>query len=181
MTPLNRAAWTSVVRDAAMRHNLRVELLLGVVEKESGFNPWAWNPEPRYRYLWDVKRGQPFRKLTVFESASEIPPEDFPCLAGDPDQEFWGQQASWGLMQVMGAVARELGFEGKYLTELSDPYTCIEFGSLKLRHLLTWADGDERHALAAYNGGPGNNPLDGVLKNAAYADDVLRRAKGLNA
>ena len=114
-----------LIQSAAARHALPELLVIAVVEVESAGNSWAWNPEPRYRYLWDVKRGRPFRPLTEAERASEIPPDDFSCIAGDRDQEWWGQQASWGLMQVMGAVAREHGFRGPYLTELSVPELSI--------------------------------------------------------
>ena len=92
----------------AAAHGLPPLLITALVEQESAGDPYAWNPEPRYRYLWDVKRNAPFRTPTEAERASEIPPHDFPTLGGDRDQEWWGQQASWGLMQVMGAVAREL-------------------------------------------------------------------------
>lgn len=32
----------------------------------------------------------------------------------------------WGVMQVMGGVAREVGFKGSFLTELCDPEVGIE-------------------------------------------------------
>lgn len=36
--------------------NFRIEpaLLFALVEQESDWDPWAWNPEPQYVYLWDV-------------------------------------------------------------------------------------------------------------------------------
>src|SRR5687767_808548 len=96
----------------ARDHGLDPRLLRAQVLQESGGNTWAYNPEQRYRYFWNVKLWKPFREVTDPECSSEFPPVDFPTLAGDRDQEWWAQQASWGLMQVMGAVAREHGLRG---------------------------------------------------------------------
>lgn len=130
--------------------------LRAIVLVESNWNPWAWNPEPRYRYLWNVRTQQPFRALTHAQIASEDPPIDFPTMAGDRDQEWWGQQASWGLCQVMGAVAREHGFTRPYLPELCDPESNLMIGAKVLRALVAWSKGDLSQAAAAYNAGVGN-------------------------
>lgn len=149
-----------------------------LVMVESSQHPWAWNPEPAYRYLWDVKRNRPFRKLTPAENASEAPPKDFPTLAGDRDQEWWGQRASWGLMQVMGGVARERGFTGPYLTELCDPAVNLQIGCAHLAALVKWAHGDIEQALAAYNGGKGGNTTR-PFRNGTYAAKVLSAQRPL--
>ena len=158
---------------AAIKHQLEIGLVRAVVHVESSGNPWAWNAEPRYRYVWDVRRWAPFRKLRPGEAELSTPPPDFFALAGDPDQEWWGQRASWGPMQVMGAVARERGFRGPYLTELCDPVIGLDYGCRVLSGLLRWASGDTAAALAAYNGGPVGNAPGGPLRNQAYAGKVL--------
>src|SRR5881394_1792447 len=71
---------------------------------------------------------------------------------------------SFGLMQIMGQTARELGFAGDDLTELFDPVTGIEFGCRKLARCLDRSKGDVRAALLMYNGG----------SNLKYPDLVLR-------
>lgn len=139
------------------------------VEDRAG-DPYAWNPEPRYRYLWNVRVGKPFRPLTDVERASEVPPPDFPCLAGDPDQEWWGQQASWGFFQIMGAVAREHGFREPFLPALCDPMANVTLGCRIVRDLVLWADGDVAQAAAAYNAGKGGWKSDAGL---AYGAKVL--------
>ena len=111
--------------------------------------------------------------MTPIIVASKFPPADFRALEGDPDQEWWGQQASWGLMQIMGAVARELGFAGLYLPALCDPALNLTYGCQKLQLELEWAKGDVRAALAAYNGGRAGNAPGGPLRTAAYAEKVL--------
>src|SRR6185503_20153788 len=134
--------WEPAVRATLSRINMggaiNGNLVLALIWQESTGNPWAWNPERRYPWLWDVKKDKPFRdgrpqpRLTEAELASKKPPADFPCLAGDPDNEWWGQACSWGLCQIMGAAARERRFRGLYLPELVDPYINIEYGA---RHL----------------------------------------------
>ena len=163
-------------------------LVEAVIDQESAGNPDAWNPEPKYRYFWDVRRGRPFRAVSDAEVAAKFPPKDFRALAGDPDQEWWGQQASWGLMQIMGAVAREHGYRGAYLTRLcSDPALNIDLGCQHLAGHFSGATrlyvGLEsgraatvtRAALAAYNGGRRGNAPTGALRNHEYADEVLAR------
>jgi hypothetical protein len=164
--------WRMEVEHAARKHQLDPDLVESVCRVESDGHRWAWNPEPHYRYLWNVKTQRPFRALTATERASETPPADFPCLAGDRDQEFWGQQASWGLMQVMGAVAREYGFQEPYLSQLCEVRYGLEFGCTVLAARLRWAKGDQAKALAAYNAGQG-----GWENGQGYAVKVLTRLK----
>lgn len=150
MTPFR-----DLIVSTASRVAVAPNFVEAIVLQESGAKRWAYNPEPKYRYLWDVRRHRPFRALTHAEIASEAPPSDFPTLAGDRDQEWWSQQASWGLGQIMGAVARELGFMGEYLGEIFDPPINIRLASTHLAHLLTWSEGNVRKAAAAYNAGRG--------------------------
>lgn len=166
------------IHDAAVCRSLDPMLVGGLIAVESTFNAYAWNPEPNYRYFWNVHTNKPFRVVTNPEIASAFSPKDFPSLAGDPDQEWWAQQSSWGLMQVMGALARELGFAGPYLPELTSPEKNLAIGCVQLRRLLDWANGDTERALAAYNGGKVGN-LSRPLRNQAYASNVLAHREAL--
>lgn len=142
-----------------------IKLALAIIWQESTGNEYAWNPEPRYRWFMDVKKRKPFREVSEPEIAAEYPPQDFPCLAGDPDQEWWGQQASWGLMQIMGSAARERGFMGGYLPQLVEPEINVEFG---LKHLWVYAyQGGARtteSALLRWNGGGDGEYANKVIK-----------------
>lgn len=175
-TPLRAAPtnFSALIEESAHAHGLDHRLVTAVVLVESGGNQFAWNPEPVYRYFWDVKHGRPFRAVTPDELRSERPPADFPTLAGDPDQEWWAQQASWGLMQVMGAVARELGFQGPYLTQLCSAQTNLGYGCRKLNADLKWSGGDLEKALMAYNGGRGSAVKRTALVQR-YAAKVLKQ------
>lgn len=167
---MSRTTFSVDIVQACYGRAVDPDLLEALVVVESNGNPWAWRPEPRYRYLWDTWKAQPFRALTPEEIASETAPADFHALAGTPHQEWWAQQASWGLCQIMGALARELGFRSAYLTELLNPQTNLNLGAKHLSSLLRWADGDVGKALGAYNAGRG-----GALSDAgrAYAQKVL--------
>lgn len=172
----SRTTWTHDIAGEAGANRIDPDLVEAIVIVESGANPWALNYEPRYRYLVDVRTWQPFRTLTEAETASEIPPADFRAVAGDPDQEWVSQQASWGLMQLMGALARELGFKGPYITELCRVDLNLRLGCRHLANLLRWADGDIARAAAAYNAGRGGwaSPA-----GQAYAQKVLGTRKNL--
>lgn len=74
---------------------------------------------------------------------------------------------SFGLMQVMGQVAREYGCEVEFLSELLDPTIGITFGCRRLKRALDKHMGDVHAALLDYNGGG----------NAAYPDLVLAHYK----
>lgn len=148
-----RTAFRAEIDRAATAARLDPDLVEAIVLVESGGHRYAYNPEPRYRYLWDVSRGVPFRRITLEEASAKWPPPDFPTLAGDRDQEWWGQQASWGLMQIMGAVARERGFLGPYLPEVVDVDLNLRLGCRHFAILLGWAKGDRWKACAAYNAG----------------------------
>ena len=127
-------------------------LVLAVIWQESSGYQWCWNPEPRYRWFWDVRKGKPFRKLSAQEIQSEVPPIDFPCLGGDRDQEWWAQQASWGLMQIMGAVGREYGVKEPFLLVLLEPEINIRIGARYLARLIA-REGTMEAALLRWNGG----------------------------
>ena len=60
---------------------------------------------------------------------------------------------SWGLMQVMGLVARENGFKGKFLSQLCNPKIGLDIGCTHFAKLLRRHNGDHVRGLLAYNGG----------------------------
>ncbi len=169
---------TAAIRAAALTHSLDPLMVEAVVMQESGGDPWAWNPEPKYRYFWDVKAKKPFRLVTPQEIASKVPPRDFPTLAGDRDQEWWAQQASFGLCQLMGSVARELGCASPYLTVLCDPVVSLHYGCRLLAKQFAWADHNWAKALSAYNGGRGA-AMQSPFPNREYPESVLARYQAL--
>lgn len=96
-----------------------------------------------------------------------------PHAATMSETEARARAFSYGLMQVMGQVARELGFKGRFLTELLDPATNLSYGCKKLAQCLKRHNGDVRKALLAYNGGGDASYPDKVLKHYP----IYRRTK----
>lgn len=150
-------------------------LIIGIVRTESDENIYAYRVEPPYRYLVNVETKQPFRKLTANENKSEVAPKDFPYLRGisSRNTEWLGQQASWGPMQIMGAVAREYGFEQPFPAlcsyETGVLFGCLHLQKLKERFL-------EKHGwvgvAAAYNAGSPKYIQGGDFENQSYVDKV---------
>lgn len=83
-----------LARKAASAQSLDEALVCAVVEQESGWNPWAMRYEPAFfaKYVAGLYTNY---KVTASEA--------------------YARGFSWGLMQVMGQVARETGFEGPCL------------------------------------------------------------------
>lgn len=150
----------------ANRNGLDPCLLAGLVMQESSGMPSAIRYEPRYRWLWDVRRNLP---IQIAAPPPTVAPADFPSLSGgvDPQLEYTLQRCSIGPAQVMGAVARELGFAGLFLTELCDPITGVEYGARKLASLLSRFP--EEQALSAYNAG---RPVDSNM--TTYVQPIQR-------
>lgn len=140
-------------RDAVPEH-----IMLGLLYVESRFDPWAVRYEPHYRWLY---KPDEFAKRHAVSKATEV------TL----------QKTSFGLGQVMGAVAREYGFDQPYLTALCEPATNLHYVG---RHLNKWLAryGTIEKALAAYNGGPGAVRESGLV-NERYVNEVMSAAEEL--
>jgi soluble lytic murein transglycosylase-like protein len=106
-------------------------IVYGICKQESGFNQYAARFERTYPYLFNPSQVKPAM-----------------CSL---DTEVACQRMSWGLMQMMGAVFRELGYIG-WLTQISgDVETQIEYGTQFLAQKI------KKYGLeggiSAYNGG----------------------------
>lgn len=168
----------SKVRELCEKYKLPYGLVRAIIQQESGNNMYAMRSEPSYRYLWDTHKGRPFRSMSYSESTAALPPIDFRAVTGSRLTEWQGQRASWGPMQIMGAVARELSYKG-FLPALAGPLG-LEYGIMFLRRL--W---DRFHAahgvegvIAAYNAGsPRRASGTRQYVNQDYVDSVLAHCK----
>jgi soluble lytic murein transglycosylase-like protein len=128
------------------RGELPVELVLAICAVESSCQAGAYRPEPNYRWL--------------------VGNRELMSVA-----EMIGQKSSWGLMQTMGAVAREYHFDGSF-TELWEPKIGLRYGMLHLNKLYrkhkNWPD-----TIASYNAGTPIK-IDGKYQNQGYVDKVLK-------
>lgn len=134
----------SLARKAAAAQSLDPALVCAIIEQESSWNPWAMRYEPAFftKYVANLYTNN---KVTASEA--------------------YARGFSWGLMQVMGQVAREIGFDGAFLSALCDPEQGLATGCKLLRKKLDAMAGDVTRGLLAWNGGA----------NPAYASQVLAR------
>lgn len=158
----------------AQEQRIPIPLLEAIITVESNWQTNCWKFEPPYRYLWDNAKDRPFRQLTPEENHTDVPPPDFaPMPHCDRATEFIGQQASWGLGQVMGAVAREYGFKGDF-TLLCIPDNGILYAGHHLNRLARryLADHGWQGVAAAYNAGSPRIVQSGSFVNQGYVDKV---------
>ncbi len=89
-----------LARKAATAQSLDPGLVCAVVEQESGWNSWAMRYEPLFfsKYVASLYTNN---KIAATEA--------------------YARGFSWGLMQVMGQVAREAGFDPLFLSAMCDP------------------------------------------------------------
>ena len=134
----------TLARHAAETRALDPGLVCAVIEQESAWNPWAMRYEPAFfsKYVAPLYTNN---KITATEA--------------------YARGISWGLMQVMGQVARESGFDAQFLSALCDPEQALAVGCKVLRKKFDAANGDTTRALLAWNGGA----------NALYPAQVLAR------
>jgi len=140
-----------IVRREAKAAGVSPFLALAITEVESAGDPAAVRFEPGWKYHY---------KVEDFAKACRITAETEKVL----------QSCSFGLMQVMGTVARELGFSGN-LVQLSDPYIGAKYGCLKLAKLFSLLKSTD-DVIAAYNAGSPNRTPDGKYVNQQYVDKV---------
>ena len=140
VVPLSIPTLQLLAKEIATTFTLDPALVCAIIEQESSWNPWAIRYEPAF-YAHYV---MPQRGLTATEA--------------------YARAFSWGLMQIMGEVAREEGFHGD-LPSLCDPHTGIVAGCNHFKRKLDNAEGGIQQALLAWNGG----------SNQQYPEQVLAR------
>lgn len=128
-----------------------------IISKESSWDILAIRYEAQYPYLYNVKTWA--KKSRVSEATEET-----------------SQKISWGLGQIMGALAREQGLIGP-IPSLLHPEVNIEHVCIRLKRLKELSS-DRDDVFAAYNGGPG-----AIKKMASglYVEKIQKYVDGVNA
>lgn len=143
----DRLPWP-IINQCAAAHGLDPDLIAAFIMTESSGNPGATRFEPKWRYFYRPEAMEP----------------------EEADSEKVKQATSWGLMQVMGSVARELGYQGD-LVDLAQPQIGLEYGCLKLATLMhKYALHD---AISSYNAGSPRQDGTGNYVNQKYVNTVL--------
>lgn len=138
----------SEIKKAANNFGLNPMLLQALCTKESNLNNWAVRFEPAWKLFVEPQ------KFATKNNISLVTEKNLQCT-------------SFGLGQVIGCVARELGFSDN-LVKLCIPEIGLQYSAMKLSQLLKKYE-SLPVALAAYNAG---NPTYQVGKQ--YANDVLK-------
>lgn len=86
------------------------------------------------------------------------------------DPEAVSSQGAYGVMQILPGTAEFIAGRSGIQGDYRDPEVNVRMGAWYLRYLLGRYDGDERLALAAYNGGEGR--VDSWLASGDF--DVRR-------
>lgn len=122
----------NIVSIKALSYGLDPKLAQSIAQIESSFNPMCMRFEPNWMYYY----------MPLVYSKN---------LGVTLATERTLQQISYGLMQVMGSVARELGFEEE-LIKLCDPDLGAQYGCMKLVDIKKKYS-DEQDIISAYNAG----------------------------
>lgn len=139
-------------REAAIRHQIDPNWVYAIIQTESAGLQSAMRYEPGWAYFCRPEFYADRLKITT-------------------DTEKQLQKFSYGLMQIMGSVAREYGF-GESLATLIDPFRSLEYGCRHLKNFRRrYPQG--RDWISAYNAGsPRKNP-DGTYSNEGYVKKVV--------
>jgi soluble lytic murein transglycosylase-like protein len=157
--------FVALAQHAAEAHALWPELVCAIVEQESAWNPWALRYEPAF-YDKYIATFLAARRLDG--QASRLGALTSPEIPDDPT-EARARAFSWGLMQVMGQVAREHSFTGA-LASLCDPAVGLEIGCRVFADKLAAAEGNVTRALLLWNGaGNREYPAAVLARTPRYA------------
>ncbi|MDR1874376.1 MAG: transglycosylase SLT domain-containing protein [Synergistaceae bacterium] len=151
---LNGLGMLGMIILSARQAQIPPELVLAIIETESGGNPYAVRMHPTYAYTM---------------------PQAKKPAACTLDTELYLQRSSLGLMQIMGATARSVGFDG-WLPELFQPALNVQVGVGHLSSLMSKYRNKHgvNGVIAAYNAGSPRKRPDGKFVNQGYVDKVLK-------
>ncbi|MGH9728761.1 MAG: lytic transglycosylase domain-containing protein, partial [Candidatus Acidiferrales bacterium] len=152
----NKATLIQMARMRAAQFELDPELVCAVIEQESNWNAWATRFEPAFekKYVEPLKQNG---ELKTFGASMET--------------EANARATSYGLMQVMGQVAREQGVAIPFLTELCDPDRGLETGCAHLAKHARDKQGRRvsfEKLLLAWNGGGDPGYPNKVLERVSH-------------
>lgn len=140
---------SKIIVENAKKTGISPNLIAAVIHQESAGNIYAVRYEPGFfdRYV----------KTRTKDTLQGFVPSM--CTL---ETEKRLRATSFGLVQMMGQVARERGFRGQFLSEIIDPETNVRLGTEFLQTLLLKYDSTEA-ALLRWNGGGNKNYAKEVL------------------
>lgn len=146
---VNLSLYYDDIEGIAQRNGLDPIWVAACILTESNAEPYSSRYEPGFNYLYYPRIWAEKLDITV-------------------ETETVHQKTSWGLMHVMGAVAREHGFTG-HLTQLIEPKMSLLYGCLHLsKFYKKYADIFD--AISAYNQGSARKTDGGLYVNQRHVD-----------
>ncbi len=155
---MDQAKAEMLIQNIASFNGVDPDLAIAIAVTESGFDEFAVRHEPGWRWFLDIEG---------YAARSHI----------SQDTEKVLQACSLGLMQIMGTVARELGFKDNLLM-LTRPELGIKYGCFKIQELMKRFIRTEE-LVSAYNMGTPKKMPDGVTYiNQHYVEKVMGVFRG---
>ena len=148
------------IEDASDDSGIPENIIAAIVLTESSGDKYAVRFEKDYRWTFKIKDCAEQARVTELT-------------------EMMLQCTSFGLMQVMGAVGRELGLGGSIL-QLLDPKVNLKYGCLLIKRLAKKYK-EKSDIFAAYNAGSAIKTIKGEYKNQHYVDKVLDNLTAIEA
>ena len=140
---MNQADLTILINHVAGTLGLDANLCLAIAQHETGLDSSKTRYEPQWNYFCFPRKFA--NQLGISELTEKIL-----------------QAISWGPLQVMGAVTRELGYTGQ-LSLLVEPELGTLFGCRKLKS-LSEKYSDEKDVISSFNAG-GPRMVGGIYSN----------------
>jgi len=154
----------TILIKTAQNYQVDAELVCAIAQCESNIDALAIRYEPGWKYILNAEI---FAKKNNITNGTEI----------------HLQAMSYGVMQIMGSVCRELFYQGPLTALISDPALTINLAVKKLKMFLD-RYGNEEDAIACWNAGNRKKyVINGLLQysNQSYVDKVTRVLKDLRS
>lgn len=151
---MDKKQLVQIVELEAATQKLDPILLLAICTHESSFDPFRAKTEASYRWL-SLPNGHALRLGITYETEVAL------------------QSISYGLMQIMGATARQFGYNGQLAELAGNPSISLHFGTLYLQHCLKLYPKLE-DTISAYNAGHPEEIANGIYRNQSYEDAVKK-------
>lgn len=145
----------NLIKKYAEKYSLKPEIVYGVVRQESGGDQFAVRFERDYRWIEDPEKHKPII-----------------CTV---DTEIALQKMSFGLMQMMGGVFRELGLKGWLSKSLMNPEIQLDYGCKFLAKKIKRYG--VKGGICSYNSGSPIFDRGGEYRNIYYYDQIMKYSK----